>query len=40
MCKISLEEKQEWKNTIIHEEETLYDSNLLQEAACDEFPFF
>ena len=40
MCKIRLEEKQEQRNKIMREDETLNDGNLLQEAAYAEFPFF
>ena len=40
MSKIHLEEKQEQKNKIMCEDETLNDGNLVQEAAYAEFPFF
>lgn len=40
MCKIHLEEKQEQRNKIMCDDKTLNDSNLLQEAAYAEFPFF
>lgn len=40
MCIICLEEKQEQRNKIMCEDETLNDGNPLQEATYAEFPFF